>query len=173
MQELFETPYFCQDQKQELFELARPFEGNPVLQRFSDLAKELQVGSCSVHVVLLRCSGAPPKTDIVGETFLKQQPKEQTLYTGPLINQLLDSDSQVALPISYFERSNNAFFNSLAVFDADGSCAGRYRKSHIPDGTGCAGAPLPPPRASLSPASVVHSCVQLPTCWPIAAGTIP
>ena len=42
-QELFETPYFCQDQKQELFELARPFEGNPVLQRFADLAKELQV----------------------------------------------------------------------------------------------------------------------------------
>ena len=50
---------------------------------------------------------------------------------------------QVALPISYFERSNNAFFNSLAVFDADGSCAGRYRKSHIPDGIGCAeGRPL-------------------------------
>ena len=45
----------------------------------------------------------------------------------------------VALPISYFERANNSFFNSLAVFDADGSCAGRYRKSHIPDGDGCAG----------------------------------
>jgi N-carbamoylputrescine amidase len=88
VQELFETPYFCQDQKQELFRLARPFEDNPVLARFAALAKELGV----------------------------------------------------ALPISYFERASNAFFNSLAVFDADGSCAGRYRKSHIPDGTGCVSA---------------------------------
>ena len=52
-QELFETPYFCQDQKQELFELARPFEGNHVLQRFADLAKELQVGSCAARNYLL------------------------------------------------------------------------------------------------------------------------
>lgn len=42
----------------------------------------------------------------------------------------------VVLPISYFEKANNAHYNSLAVFDADGSCAGRYRKSHIPDGPG-------------------------------------
>ena len=29
--ELFETPYFCQDQSAEHFALARPFEGNPVI----------------------------------------------------------------------------------------------------------------------------------------------
>jgi len=85
-QELFETPYFCSEQKQEYFDLARPFEGNPVLQRFAKLAAELGV----------------------------------------------------VLPISYFERENNAHYNSMAVFDADGSCVGRYRKSHIPDGPGCA-----------------------------------
>lgn len=49
----------------------------------------------------------------------------------------LAKELSVVLPISYFERANNSFFNSLAVFDADGSCAGRYRKSHIPDGEGC------------------------------------
>lgn len=48
----------------------------------------------------------------------------------------LAKELNVALPISYFERANHSFFNSLAVFDADGSCVGRYRKSHIPDGIG-------------------------------------
>jgi N-carbamoylputrescine amidase len=42
----------------------------------------------------------------------------------------------VVLPISFFERDNNAFFNSLAMIDADGSVLGLYRKSHIPDGPG-------------------------------------
>eukprot|EP00879_Flechtneria_rotunda_P011845 GHRR01012372.1.p1 GENE.GHRR01012372.1~~GHRR01012372.1.p1 ORF type:complete len:178 (+),score=62.17 GHRR01012372.1:375-908(+) len=42
----------------------------------------------------------------------------------------------VVLPISFFERANNAHFNSLAVVDADGSILGVYRKSHIPDGSG-------------------------------------
>ena len=42
----------------------------------------------------------------------------------------------VVLPISFFERSGNVYFNSLAVFDADGSRLGIYRKSHIPEGPG-------------------------------------
>jgi N-carbamoylputrescine amidase len=84
LQELFETPYFCPDQKQELFALARPLEGNPVIARFADLAKELEV----------------------------------------------------VLPISFFERANAAYFNSLAMVDADGRVLGLYRKSHIPDGPG-------------------------------------
>lgn len=40
------------------------------------------------------------------------------------------------LPISFFERCNNAYFNSVVIFDADGSRLGVYRKSHIPDGPG-------------------------------------
>jgi N-carbamoylputrescine amidase len=84
LQELFETPYFCPDQKQDLFALARPFEGNPTIARFADLAKELGV----------------------------------------------------VLPISFFERANNAHYNSIAIADADGTVLGIYRKSHIPDGPG-------------------------------------
>jgi N-carbamoylputrescine amidase len=42
----------------------------------------------------------------------------------------------VVLPISFFEREQLAFFNSVAVIDADGSILGRYRKSHIPNGPG-------------------------------------
>jgi N-carbamoylputrescine amidase len=40
------------------------------------------------------------------------------------------------LPISVFERANNAFYNSVAIVDADGSVVGSYRKSHIPEGPG-------------------------------------
>jgi N-carbamoylputrescine amidase len=42
----------------------------------------------------------------------------------------------VVLPISFFERAGNVYFNSIAVFDADGRRLGIYRKSHIPDGPG-------------------------------------
>ncbi len=84
LQELFETPYFCKDRKQEHFSLAQPAEDHPVLTRMSALAAELGV----------------------------------------------------VLPVSFFERANAAYFNSLAVIDADGRNLGVYRKSHIPDGAG-------------------------------------
>jgi len=84
IQELFETPYFCVDQKQDYFALAQPAEGHPVLARMAALAAELQV----------------------------------------------------VLPVSFFERANNAYYNSLAMIDADGKTLGTYRKSHIPDGPG-------------------------------------
>lgn len=42
----------------------------------------------------------------------------------------------VVLPISFFERSGPAYFNSVAILDADGSRLGIYRKSHIPNGPG-------------------------------------
>ena len=51
--------------------------------------------------------------------------------------QELAKKHEVVLPISFYERHNNAYFNSIAVIDADGSVSqGVYRKSHIPDGTG-------------------------------------
>ena len=84
LQELFETPYFCKDQKQAHFALAQPADGNPLLQRMSRLAAELEV----------------------------------------------------VLPVSFFERANNAHYNSLAMIDADGRNLGIYRKTHIPDGPG-------------------------------------
>ncbi len=42
----------------------------------------------------------------------------------------------VVLPISFFERSGPACFNSIAILDADGTNLGLYRKSHIPNGPG-------------------------------------
>jgi N-carbamoylputrescine amidase len=42
----------------------------------------------------------------------------------------------VVIPVSFFERSGQAYYNSIAVIDADGVVLGVYRKSHIPDGPG-------------------------------------
>ena len=84
LQELFETPYFCQIEDASLYALATEVEGNAAIARFRGIARELGV----------------------------------------------------VLPISFYERRNNARFNSLAVIDADGSVLGVYRKSHIPDGPG-------------------------------------
>lgn len=84
IQELFEAPYFCQDQYHPYFDLAAPFADNPLIAHFAALAAELGV----------------------------------------------------VLPLSYFERAGQSYFNSLAVIDADGRVLGNYRKSHIPDGPG-------------------------------------
>lgn len=50
--------------------------------------------------------------------------------------QKLAKELEVVLPISFFERANNAFYNSVAVIDATGEILGVYRKTHIPDGPG-------------------------------------
>lgn len=42
----------------------------------------------------------------------------------------------VVIPVSYFEKAGNTFFNSLVMIDADGTVLDNYRKSHIPDGQG-------------------------------------
>lgn len=42
----------------------------------------------------------------------------------------------VVLPISFFERSGQVSYNSVAMIDADGTVLGVYRKTHIPDGPG-------------------------------------
>ncbi|WP_454288118.1 N-carbamoylputrescine amidase [Rhizobium arsenicireducens] len=84
IQELFEAPYFCQDQIGDFFDMAKPFENNPLIAHCSRLAAELDV----------------------------------------------------VLPISFFEKAGQTYFNSVAIIDADGVVLGLYRKSHIPDGPG-------------------------------------
>ncbi|WP_201565136.1 N-carbamoylputrescine amidase [Psychrobacter sp. CMS30] len=82
LQELFETPYFCQVHDFDYFKMATSVADNAAINHFKALAKEL---------------------DIV-------------------------------LPISFYEKSGNTFFNSVTLIDADGEILGTYRKTHIPDG---------------------------------------
>lgn len=50
--------------------------------------------------------------------------------------QRIAGELNVVLPLSIYERANNATFNTVVMIDADGSQMGIYRKSHIPDGPG-------------------------------------
>jgi N-carbamoylputrescine amidase len=84
LQELFETPYFCQAEKFEYYKLANEVQDNKAVQHFGALARELKV----------------------------------------------------VLPISFYERKNLAYYNSVAAIDADGTVLGVYRKTHIPTGPG-------------------------------------
>ncbi len=62
----------------------------------------------------------------------------KTLEEDPAVRhfQQVAKELDVVLPVSFFEKDNQARYNSLAVIDADGSILGTYRKSHIPDGAG-------------------------------------
>lgn len=50
--------------------------------------------------------------------------------------QKLAAELAVVIPVSFFERAGQAYYNSVAIVDADGAVLGVYRKSHIPDGPG-------------------------------------
>jgi N-carbamoylputrescine amidase len=50
--------------------------------------------------------------------------------------QALARERRLVLPVSFFERAGQAYYNSLAMIDETGSIQGVYRKSHIPDGPG-------------------------------------
>ena len=46
----------------------------------------------------------------------------------------LAKEKEVVLPISFFEKAGNCYFNTICVIDKDGRRLGRYRKTHIPTG---------------------------------------
>ena len=60
------------------------------------------------------------------------------LADNPLIARFakLAAELEVVLPISYYERDTNTFYNSLVMIDADGTVMHNYQKTHIPDGPG-------------------------------------
>ena len=160
-QELFEAPYFCQEQLAKYYDLAKPLEGNPLIERFASLAKELGVvlprtysmvevaalswGTSflgmrktlvltidrSLHECTLACSFIELTWDF------RAQCTPCDAHTLVNCVPLTPGPLAIAHPaVSFFERAGNAYFNSLVVADADGSIVGHYRKSHIPDGPG-------------------------------------
>jgi len=61
-----------------------------------------------------------------------------TLDGHPTITRFaqLARELEMVIPVPFFEKDGQSYYNSVAVVDADGSVIGRYRKSHIPDGPG-------------------------------------
>ncbi|MBU2710817.1 N-carbamoylputrescine amidase [Zooshikella harenae] len=79
----------------------------------------------------------------VGHYFCKEQKPEffkqaQSAQNSDLLKHMskLAKQHKVVLPISFFERAGQSYFNSLVMIDASGEIMGIYRKSHIPDGPG-------------------------------------
>lgn len=75
--------------------------------------------------------------------FPQQEREEYFALANPLEHHpfiprfaALARELAVVLPLSFFEKANQAYYNSLVMIDADGALLGLYRKSHIPDGPG-------------------------------------
>lgn len=62
----------------------------------------------------------------------------RTMKESPAVERFraLAKELNVVLPASVYEKAGNAFYNSVAVIDADGSMLGTYRKAHIPESPG-------------------------------------
>lgn len=58
-----------------------------------------------------------------------------TLEENEAINRFkpIAKELDIVLPISFYERDGNAFFNTVALINNDGEVQGIYRKTHIPD----------------------------------------
>lgn len=102
--------------------------------RAEELVRE--AASRGAHVVLLQELFETPY-------FCKDQVSQyfglaHSVDDHPLLMRMsrLAAELGVVLPVSFFERSNNAYFNSAAMIDADGRILGLYRKTHIPDRPG-------------------------------------
>ncbi|MQG94209.1 N-carbamoylputrescine amidase [Pseudomonas sp. MN1F] len=73
---------------------------------------------------------------------IEQDHKHQALAepypSSPILQRFaaLAGELGVVLPLSWYERAGNAFFNSLTVADTDGQLLGVYRKTHIPNAIG-------------------------------------
>ena len=62
----------------------------------------------------------------------------QPLYNNPLIAEFipLAREYHVVILVSYFEKAEDTYYNSLVAINTDGSVMDNYRKTHIPDGPG-------------------------------------
>jgi len=91
-----------------------------------------------------------------------------TLEEQPTIRRMqqIAKERELVLPVSFFEKSGLAHYNSIAIIDADGSIAGHYRKSHIPD------FPLYEEKFYFSPGdtgfrvfNTRYGCIGVAICW--------
>ncbi len=62
----------------------------------------------------------------------------QPFDNNPLIGHFsaLAKELGVVIPVSYFEKDGDDYYNSLVMIDHDGTVMENYRKTHIPDGPG-------------------------------------
>ncbi|WP_416466225.1 N-carbamoylputrescine amidase [Pseudomonas sp. LFS044] len=103
-----------------------------------DRAEQLvrQAAAQGAQVILLQELFATPYFCI--EQDHRHQALAEPYPHSPILQRFaaLAAELGVVLPLSWYERAGNAFFNSLTVADADGRLLGVYRKTHIPNAIG-------------------------------------
>ncbi|BBH48057.1 N-carbamoylputrescine amidase [Pseudomonas sp. KU43P] len=103
-----------------------------------DRAEQLvrQAAAQGAQVILLQELFATPYFCI--EQDHSHQALAEPYADSPILQRFaaLAGELGVVLPLSWYERAGNAFFNSLTVADADGRLLGVYRKTHIPNAIG-------------------------------------
>lgn len=59
----------------------------------------------------------------------------ETTEENPAVKRLMSvaAETGTVLPVSFYEKHGNTFFNTVAMINSDGALMGTYRKSHIPD----------------------------------------
>jgi N-carbamoylputrescine amidase len=109
---------------------------------------DLPANADRAEALIRQAAGQGANVVLVQELFaapyfcIEQHPRyfdlAQPLEGHPLVARFAALAKQlgVVLPVSFFERAGPAFFNSVAMVDADGRMLGVYRKSHIPQGPG-------------------------------------
>jgi N-carbamoylputrescine amidase len=109
---------------------------------------DLPLNADKAEALIRRAAGQGAEVVLVQELFatpyfcIEQHPRYFDLAQPAKGNLLvarfaaLAKELGVVLPVSFFERAGPAFFNSVAMVDADGRTLGVYRKSHIPQGPG-------------------------------------
>lgn len=109
---------------------------------------DLPANADKAEVMVRKAAAAGAQVVLIQELFaapyfcITQRPEYFRLAAEaaghPLITRFsaLARELGVVLPLSFFEKAGPAFFNSVAMIDADGRVMGIYRKSHIPQGPG-------------------------------------
>ena len=104
------------------------------VQKISELVRE--AAAHGAQVIL-------PSELFEGPYFCKEEKEQFFDWAHPLEGhptiehfQKIAVELGVVLPISFFEKAGQSYYNSVAIVNADGSVLGVYRKSHIPDGPG-------------------------------------
>ena len=72
--------------------------------------------------------------DMDDKYFSWASPRENNKLIGHFAS--LAKELNVVILVSYFEKSEDGYFNSLVVVNACGTIMDNYRKTHIPDGPG-------------------------------------
>ena len=115
-------------------QMACSWERDENIDRAENLVRQAAAGGASI--VLIQELFETPYFPI--EQSHKHRSLARPLEESQVVDHFskLAKELEVVLPISFFEKAGEVYFNSVAMADADGTILGVYRKSHIPNAQG-------------------------------------